>query len=188
MTAMPALSSAQLISGANSAPGNLDAKIQEFVQQVTFQSYLKAISDVVERAARQGQLNLVPQIAYTAIQQIAIEGNKQESIRNVLVKAYEANFEEAKKQFEQGVSPATIQQDIIARSERMMKPILTDQVFQYVLEGVLRQAMIQQQKILVMTTVAAQQAQYAAIVQQQQMMQRIAQEQYQQALSSALIR
>ncbi|VAW11801.1 hypothetical protein MNBD_BACTEROID05-893, partial [hydrothermal vent metagenome] len=170
-------------SGARkkSQSSSITPQLEKYVQNVVIQSVIKTTSDVVERMVKQNNIQIFPAIVYQSIQQIAAQVFQQNGLRKRTQDAYDQGFERAQKLYKEGAPGDRIERELKGLVDSIIRPVVSDRIFQEVIKMSLKQAMGNQQRMVAMT-VAQQQLQLAAIARQKQIYQQAVIQQYQTAI------
>ena len=159
--------------------------IQDFVQKVVTYTLIQMFGEVFDRTIHEQNIQLVPQIAYSAAQQATFEAIKQPALKEIILDTYNKGFDMAIEERDKQTPPAAIEQMVrrMARSELQRVYDLNE--FRFLTEEILRQAIIQQQQIMLQY---AYQSQIQKMVMEQEIMNRAIQKQYTQAIQNSMIK
>lgn len=138
--------------------------VESYVQQIIQHNLVKTCGELMRG------VNLMPDIAMQASQRAAMEVFKQEDLKSILIGIFDENSTQVKDEINMGMPQTYIELGVKKRIEKDIKLLLEDPVFRYIIEEMLKQAVVQQRQIIMMK-VAEQQAQLLAIRQQQMILQ-----------------
>jgi len=136
------------ISGSKATPNAKQALIEKHVHQEVVKTYLQIIGEVIDRIVQQQHIGLTPPIANYALYEIASQGLKQESIKNLTQGAYRQGITMAIDEFEKGSPEHEIKSGLVQAINAQIRPITNDPVFQNIVKYVLEHSMQQQAKVL----------------------------------------
>ncbi len=150
----------------------MNQAIEKFVQDMIQHYLVKTCGEVMQNAIQANKLSIFPDIAFQASQQAAVQMFSQQDMKDLLYGIFDENTNQAKDEINMGMPQNYIELGIKKRVEQDINLIVEDPVFRFVVEEMMKQAMVQQQKIMMMAA-AQQQAQLMAIRQQQMMYQQM---------------
>lgn len=177
-----------LVSSSPQVTHRRDDKVNKlmgtYIQQMIIQTVLGDTAEVVSLLIQRQKIELFPQIAYQAIEQITLQMFKLEETKTSLRECYDKAYEKTMDLMDAGTKAQAIQIQVRATIRDSIEPIMQKPVFRHIVTEVLKQSMQQNQKIIA-THVMQRQAQLMMIQKQAQAMQKAIVGQYQQAVMQA---
>ncbi len=175
------------VSKANSEKSkDVDAKIQEYVQQVIHQSFMRKIGEIVQDKIVRYKIGMPEAFAILAVNQAAVGAFEQPAIKETIQNTYRDTVKYALDEREKRTSD-DIPQAIQFRVSEALAPIYEDEIFKKVIELAIEGSLKNYREIVIQQ--AVQQQVQKAIIQQKVLEQYIQQQLayiYQQALQQAL--
>ncbi len=144
--------------------------VEEFTQKMIQYFLVKKCGEIIQDAIVRQNLQILPELAWQAAQQSAVQVFKQQDLKDILMGIFDENTKQAQEEIDLKMPQRYIELGIKKRVEQDIDMLIEDPLFRYVIEVMMKEAMIKQQEV-VMMAVAQQQAQLMAIRQQQMLMQ-----------------
>jgi len=149
------------------AEQEIDRKIEEFVRQGIYQTLLKKVGEIVQRALERSQHVLMPQMVYQAVQKVVLGIFKQPSMITIIRDAHKETIKKVNELRDEGATQEVIGETIRDSLAEALEPITQMELFDRILELAVNQAFTVQQKIILLEAVR-QQSQIKTFKQQQQ--------------------
>ncbi len=153
----------------------------DYIQQMVIQTVLSDTADVIKLLISRQKIELFPQIAYQAIEQVTLQLFQLEDTKKILRDSYDDAYEKTMDLMDQKKEPSQIQIQVKSIIDGAVGSMLQKPIFRHIVQEVLKQAMIQNRKI-VASQVMQRQAQLAMIQKQAEVMQKAIIQQYQNAV------
>lgn len=167
------------------AQKRVDNQIEELINQMVIQKILADTGELVSNFMQSQNINVFPQVAYNAVQMIAVQVFKQDALKSYPQDAYNDALDKVNELRDAGASGEQMQQEVKAILEEVLNPLKEEYVYQEIIKIGIKEAMLQNRKIIVMAS-AQKQAQLMAMRQQQAYMMQVMQQAYQQAIQQAV--
>lgn len=156
--------------------------IEQYTRQLILQSVLSEVSDVVQNMMRQGNIQLMPQMAYLAVQQATAEMFKYSTTKQITQDTYRYCFDKAVGDFERGVSQSEIQSNLQQDIKSEIGKLRQERAFIEIIKQMLKNTLEYQSKVMMQYAV---QRQTQQILMKQQLMQQAVVNMYQNAIIEA---
>lgn len=167
----------------------INPKIEKFVQDVTFATYINKISEVTRQVVTQQKIGVVPQFVQLAIHKLGYQAFQKTSIKDTVREAYSQGMDVAHDLYSQK-KMTHFEQTVKSTIEGEIETLVGTPLFKKLIEEVVRQAMIQQQRMAIqqayvkqqMYQQAVQKMFQQAVFNQQKKVQHAVQQQYKQSV------
>jgi len=149
---------------------DVDQLMSEYVRIAVINSVLESTGKLVERVVRGQNIQLYPQMAGLAVQQISQQVFKQDELMEISRDAYNDSLELLKVQRIEGLGQNELQSNAKQNIKEILEPMYALPLYQKVVEEVLKLTMQEQQRFIVLQA-AQRQAQMMMIQQRINQMQ-----------------
>lgn len=167
------------------AQKKVDHQIEQLVNQMVVQKIVADTGELFSNFIKSQNINVFPQVAYNAVQLVAVQVFKQDSLKAYPQEAYQEALDKVNELRNNGASGEQMQSALKSILSRVLDPLKEEYVYQELVKIGVKEAMIQNRKIIVMAT-AQKQAQLAAMRQQQAYMMQVMQQAYQQVIQQGI--